>query len=426
MGYHDKLLTDLIGGYLSKVFIEREDNMPRRPLIITLIVICYLLAPAAVIIQASIINRIPILGPHNIFTRLFFTDYIILSVYPIGAFALYSVKRWGWYLFLGCSLILIVYNIVAYLFNPRYNLFLLLLFNVLLALVAGIFFRKHIIAPYFNPRLRWWETEPRFKIEIKAEIIMNSTKLSGEILDISNSGCFIELDQYIKIGKIYNISIKCMHHFTEVKGKVMRKSSSKEEYTGYGLMYVNMTPVEKSSINTIIEDLEKAHLRNYARDIEMALAKGIETKPSSGLKKTAPRYRVNHTVVLTKEGKTIQCPLVDISRNGCFITTRKDIIVDALYSLKIRCVNREADVKGKIMRKSEQYGIHGYGIMFKNVTKPEKRKIDSILHTIKMIGARDRLESVKPVAEEVIDKSVTNTPYKVILFFRRLLLRDVG
>ena len=99
-----------------------------------------------------------------------------------------------------------------YILNPRYNLFILILFNVILAIVAGIFFRKHIIAPYFNPRLRWWEAEPRYKIDIHAEIITGNAGLTGEILDISQSGFFMSLAQDITIGKTYTFNLKCMKH----------------------------------------------------------------------------------------------------------------------------------------------------------------------------------------------------------------------
>jgi len=86
-------------------------------------------------------------------------------VYPLGALAVFSVKRWGWYLFLGCSAILIGYNLFVFILSPRYNILLLVLFNLALSVVAGVLFRKHVIAPYFNPRLRWWATEPRYKIQ---------------------------------------------------------------------------------------------------------------------------------------------------------------------------------------------------------------------------------------------------------------------
>ena len=134
--------------------------MPKRPLIITIFVVCYLLSPFAILIQASMISNIPLFGPFNIFNRLFFTDIIILFIYPICAFALYSVRKCGWYIFLGSSIALIAHNTIVYLLNPLYNLAILVTFNIALAVVAGIFFRKHIIAITFGaliPKMNLWK-----------------------------------------------------------------------------------------------------------------------------------------------------------------------------------------------------------------------------------------------------------------------------
>ena len=96
--------------------------MPRRPLIITLITFCYFVSPIVILFHGAIINRVPLLGLNNIFARLYFADWIVLAAYPVCAIAIYSVKKWSWYLFLACSLYLILYNFIVYFLNPRYNL----------------------------------------------------------------------------------------------------------------------------------------------------------------------------------------------------------------------------------------------------------------------------------------------------------------
>lgn len=404
---------------------DLEGKMPRRPLIITLIALCYFLSPAVIVIQGSIMHHIPLWGQHSIFTRLFFTDIIILFVYPVGGFVIYAVKKWGWYIFLGCSLILISYNIVVYFLNPRYNLFILLLLNITLAIVAGIFFRKHIIAPYFNPRLRWWETEARYKIEINADIIVEHKKLSGDILDISNTGYLIALDHDITPGKIYKVHIKYMHHYVDVHGKVMRMTSSDEEKNRYGVMFVKLTSMGKKGIKVIIDDLEKGRLRDYSRDYKEDSEDAIKKMLYPRLKETTSRYKLNHTAILIEGEKNIQCQMLDISRNGCLIKTEHDISEGTIHKINIRCMKLEAEIEGTIKRKTDLGGLNGYGVEFINITKPEKQKIGRIINTLKRIGARNRLDGARRVSEDVIDKSVAGTPYKIILFFKRLLLKDV-
>jgi c-di-GMP-binding flagellar brake protein YcgR len=399
--------------------------LPKRPLIITIIALCYLLSPLAIVTQASMIHHIPIFGPRNIFERLFFTDIIILGIYVLCAVGIFSVKKWGWYVFLSCSLVLIGYNIAVYLTNPRYTLILLIIYNVVLAVVAGIFFRKHIIAPYFNPRLRWWETETRYKIDIYAELSIGRKKLRGEILDISNSGCLIALDHVIKLGTTHTFSLRCLSHFVYVNGRAMRKSSSDEEGDYYGIMFVKLTPLVRESLGALLEELEVGGFRDYAREQIAVRAKTTEDRVISRITETAPRYTVQHTAVLKKEDENIHCQLIDISKHGCFVKTGHDLPQGTMYRLVLRCMKYEAEVNGRIEWKSELDKQHGYGIKFMNLTRGEKKNLSMMIHTLKNIGVKNRLEVARPVGKDVIDKSVTNTPYRIILFFRKLMLKDV-
>ncbi|MCK5094373.1 MAG: PilZ domain-containing protein [Spirochaetes bacterium] len=395
--------------------------MTRRPLIISIIVICYVLSPVSSIFLSSIINRIPLFGAHNIFTRLPITDILILFVYPISAAAIYSIKKWGWYLFLACSLILISYNIFVYYLSPRYSLLILIVLNVILAIVAGIFFRKHIIAPYFNPRLRWWETEPRYKIEIHADIIFGKNVLTGEILDISNSGFFMSLDQDLTVGRVFKFNLKCLKCSVEVNGKVMRKSSRKEELNGYGVMFVKLTDAEKMGINALIKDLEKGGARDFSREGDGAVPAGSEAAELTHQRKTAARYKLLHEAILTSEKENIQCKIVNISKDGCFVTAGQDIPDGITFRIKLRCIKLEIEMKIEIKRKTEYRGVYSYAIKFISATKQDKKIVNMIIRKYKKIGARDRLKDSSPVSEEVIDRYVVNTPYRTVLFFKKLL-----
>lgn len=398
--------------------------MPRRPLIITLIAICYFLSPIAIIIQGSVMNRIPLVGPYNIFTRLFITDIIILFIYLISAVALYSVKKWGWYLFLGCGLILIGYNIFVYFHNPRYSLSVLIIFNVVLAVVAGIFFRKHIIAPYFNPRLRWWETEPRFKIDIHADIMLDDQILSGDILDLSMSGFFMAFSNTLSLGQVYTFDLKCWKHSVDVSGKVMRKSTEKEGYNEFGIMFVRLTEKEKTGINIIIKDLEKGGLRDSSRD--QAAGETGKTGPELHQQKTASRYTLAHDAVLSSGNRTINCRMLDISKNGCLITAEQDLSEKHIYQMNIRCMNLEIEIDSRIKRNPEPLGAKKYAMEFIDITKEKMHRLNILIQTLKKIGAKNRLDESTPLPDKEIDKTVSGTPYKIVLFFRKLILKDVG
>lgn len=400
--------------------------MPKRPLIITIFTVCYFLSPFVILIHTSMISNIPLFGPNNIFNRLFFTDIIILSIYPVCALALYSVRKWGWYIFLGSSITLISYNTIVYCYNPLYNLAILISFNIALAVIAGIFFRKHIIAPYFNPRLRWWETDPRYRLEISAEIKSEVLNIQGEILDISTSGCLIVPDATLSLGKIHTISINCMSHFFDVHGKIMRRSSSDEEFDRYGIMFVRLSENTKYQLNMLIKVLEMGGLRDYFREQKTTQAKEHELRSTTRITETASRYSLSHTAVLSGKGKDINCQLLDISERGCYIRTPESFSVSQKYRVTIICMNQKTSVKGVIEWAGESEKPGRYGVKFIDITKEEKKNLMAIIRVLIKFGAYNRTRDAHPVSEEVFDRSVAHTPYRVVLFLKKLILKDVG
>lgn len=399
--------------------------VPKRPLIITIIALCYLLSPAVILLQTSAIHHIPLFGPKNIFDRLFFTDFLVLALYPACAAGVFSVRKWGWYFFLACSLILIGYNTVVYLMNPRYTLVLLVLYNVGLAIVAGIFFRKHIIAPYFNPRLRWWETETRYRIDIRAEVTIDGERLSGEILDISKTGCLLAFDRQLRLGSTHSFSLRCLGHFLEIQGMIMRKSSSDEEGDRYGIMFVRFSAFIREALGTLMAGLERSGFRDFNRELLTAREKSAETRSVSRIVETAPRYTLEHTAILRAAAGSIHCQLLDISMHGCRVKTPHEIRSGGFQRVTLRCMKFEAEVNGRIGWTSEIEGQRGYGIMFVDMTRGERKNLAMILRELRHAGLKDRLMDAQPVGEEIISGSVMRTPYRAVLFLKRIILRNV-
>lgn len=398
--------------------------VPKRPLIITVISLCYLIAPAAIIIQGSFLSRIPLFGSHSIFTRLYYTDIIILCLYPVCSIGLYSVRKWGWWMFLGSSLALIVYNIVVYLISPMYNIVLLVIFNVGLAIVAGIFFRKHIIAPYFNPRLRWWESDPRYRLEIAAYITAGDERIEGETLDISESGCLIALNKTLVLGNTYPISMRCMGHRVDLQGRAMRRSSTGENPVRYGMMFVKRDKEQKRHLYALIRDLERGCVRDRLREEKTSRALSSEKRTMSRFQKTAPRYTLRHSAVVKDGNNTAQYQLADLSKRGCFLRSDRQLAMGGIYPLKITCMNSEIDLSGKVIWKSDDIS-RGYGIEFFRLTKNEHTRLRTLLRHLKKTGFQTRMYGSQSAGEEVFEKSVMNTPYKIVILLKKVFMKDI-
>ena len=144
--------------------------MPRKPFLIVVIAACFLISPIFIILQVSLYTLTPVIGYNNIFAKLSLHDGLILCLYPVCAAAVIFVKKWGWYVYVAAALCLVADNIVVFALRPRYHPLALIAYNLILVAAAGVFFRRAVIAPYFNPSLRWWEQPRRYVIRVFLEV----------------------------------------------------------------------------------------------------------------------------------------------------------------------------------------------------------------------------------------------------------------
>jgi len=70
--------------------------------------------------------------------------------------------------------------------------------------------------------------------------------------------------------------------------------------------------------------------------------------------------------------------------------------------------------------------VKEYAMEFIDITKEKRHSLNILIQTLKKMGAKNRLEVSTPLPDEELDKTVSNTPYKIVLFFRKLILKDVG
>jgi c-di-GMP-binding flagellar brake protein YcgR len=393
--------------------------MPRRPLVIILITAGYVVSPFLILLQGAFIHHLSLFGPGGILSRLYFTDIIVLSLYPVSAVAVFSVKKWGWYLFIGCALALLAYNGYVFSLSPRYNVVFLLLYNLAIAFVAGVFFRRHVIAPYFNPRLRWWETEPRYRIEVYGEMEAEGKRLRVELLDISTGGCFGSLKTRLRLGDSYRMSLHCMQQEVEITGKLLRIVTLEGGLLGCGFMFMNKTGEQEKALHGILTTLERGNLRNWDREALQERRAGDAA--TRGQVKTPSRYLVTHSVHLLTDGVRIPCTIADISKNGCFIRTEHELSQGAPCTLSLQCLKNELTLRGVVKRKDELEGLFGYGISFAAVSGPLRKKLNHLLQTLRRIGAINRLKTAARVSDRVIDEAVRDTPYRAVTFMGRLL-----
>ena len=242
--------------------------MKKRPLSIRLISLLFMLSPLGIIAELIFLYDIPLGLWYLVFNPgIWNWQVITLTILtPLIGVALWTVQRWAYYCLLAFSVLILANNLSLWIINRGLSnqawqriLFILLILGFVL-----IILRKDFQAPYFNPRLRWWEQAHRycpgaFKVTFfrfgTVEKLFEAT-----LFDISATGIFVVSDWPLAIGDMFGVDVslsdgQALHASAEVV-RITRTSDSTANATkqsGFGCRF--------SSVE-----------RNFDREIRKALS----------------------------------------------------------------------------------------------------------------------------------------------------------
>jgi Tfp pilus assembly protein PilZ len=187
--------------------------------------------------------------------------YWLISLFAMGVgYGLWEMQRWAWYGFVAVN-VLIGYQNAVYLHGLSESHHKGLAFAVSLLTLAGLIYRlaREVRVPYFFPKIRWWESNPRYKLSVPVKFTLGPDRVSqGDILDLSLGGCFIKLkselafDDVIELEfSVFNIPIRCT-------GVVVWKTiSTVTRPRGVGIKFRLLDGKQKRSLKIINRRLRK-------------------------------------------------------------------------------------------------------------------------------------------------------------------------
>jgi hypothetical protein len=115
---------------------------------------------------------------------------LLSLVFASGLALLLFVRRWALLLTLATLLMVIAYNLVTI---RQFALLGSLAIGGMAgtsAVMGYLLYFTRFRRPYTDPRIRWWETSPRYKVSIPVRI--ESVPAEGVLLDVSFTGALIE------------------------------------------------------------------------------------------------------------------------------------------------------------------------------------------------------------------------------------------
>ena len=247
--------------------------MKHRPLIFILIALAHLLEPIIKISYfkfttpfsfSTIISNISqIHTPREIFEFWF--------LFPLGGLALLGVKRWSYPVFVGVQ----VYSIYSHLTYEQYTwpyvsevpFFSSLVLLFVNALIIIYFAFPDVRRPFFDKSVRWWETRTRYNMRIPVTFSLNNPAelIDSEILNISQSGVFINHKGVLEVGTIVLMNINYKDMSITIPGEVKSQHAFNGE-RGLGIKFSFTNIWENLYMRKIVKEIgsdlkkiEKAH-----------------------------------------------------------------------------------------------------------------------------------------------------------------------
>ncbi len=284
--------------------------MNRRPWPIVIIAMLYALAPIPNVLLSSAIEGRSV-EEHLIgfMTNGDWLDLVLhLFLFPTTAVAVYLCKKWSYSFFLFASAVVIASNIdYAIAFPDLYSIGLIISVHTINIAIVSYFLIPAVRQMYFKPSLRWWESKPRFLVNIRGALQCENEKANCRVIDISEGGAFVKCAENLDINDKVNLSFTFHNISMSLNANItyLRRMDG----NGYGMHFTDLASnhAARKNLLHLIRSLKllgvprKRVLKNWREDFKDWMLKLFKTGEGF-IPKT--EYSMNTGALLLPKNKT--------------------------------------------------------------------------------------------------------------------------
>ncbi len=185
--------------------------------------------------------------------EIWMVAWVVLGAVFVSGWSLLFVRSSSLHLTMLALGLVLAHNLTLWNRSPDSGAFRLVLMTVVTLTVMAVFWRAEFRRPYMEPRLRWWETAPRFRVDLPVRVGSVETRL----LDISRTGALVEGGLEAEAGSRVRLAFKDF----EVPAVVVRVAMNHAT----GLQFKDVTWSERRALKAYLRALEKDPTRVGAR-----------------------------------------------------------------------------------------------------------------------------------------------------------------
>ena len=224
--------------------------MKTKPWVIKAISLSLLLAPVVLLIALYVLK--PVHRSTSLPTTAIELAGLFGTASVIVAYSVWRVRWWSYVLLFIFGATVIGTDAVSIIASRTNINFFDFVDFILIGTAFFLMVRKRVREPYFNPKIRWWETPKRHRADFNGVFKINDQSITAPILDISNSGCFVDLKTNVSVGENLKLEVKEGVYSFQSDAQVVRQS---DDPKGIGLMFMNLSKPDRRQIKQFIKSL---------------------------------------------------------------------------------------------------------------------------------------------------------------------------
>lgn len=218
----------------------------------------YMAFPMAYILLCAMLFDIPARACVRVLLSPWY--YILSAIAITVGYGFWEMKRWAWYVFVIVNLLIAYQNaVMVNEYGETYHKALSFIFSI--AILGLIVYRvaREVRVPYFFPRIRWWESDPRYRLSVPARLDrVESHELAGDILDLSMGGCFMKLRSDLKQDEVVTLSFTVFQVTVRCEGIVVwRTQSTVTHPKGVGIKFLELDREQRRALKIINRRLKR-------------------------------------------------------------------------------------------------------------------------------------------------------------------------
>ncbi len=269
--------------------------MKRRPWPLIILAVLHILAPIGNKILSAYVSHMSFSNYVNIWWLKASPETLLTSlVLPAFAGILILVcRRWSFVLYLATMTAILLLSIKASLTYGNSLAYLTVAGMTILDLLVVCYFMIPVVRSiYFDPRMRWWETAQRFKLEAPVTFRSEGNEWKGTTANFSQTGLFIISENLPADGSSVEIELKHKDVVLKTTGTVIHHGQMNK--LGFGVQFSPHASLRKQTQllhNLLIS--EQAQLKDRLPGPEDSFLSWLKTLISTG-KGLIPERRTKH------------------------------------------------------------------------------------------------------------------------------------